>query len=139
MNWTILYNTANNGFVALTDAYSDPPPSGIAAKTVGAEKPDLDLYTWDPSSLTLVPRVPARIVFKYVFILRFTDSERRAFFSFPMDSSKTETQRKNVSAFMWYLLYLDMINLDDQSIVDGVNYLETVGILAAGRAAQILG
>lgn len=139
MTWTILYATTTGSFIALTDNCVDPLPAGIGAKTVGLDKPDLCLYTWDPATLSLVQRVPARIIYKYLFIQRFTNTERIAFFSFYLDSTKTEVQRKNVFAFEQYLVYLDTINLDDESIVQGTNYLETVGILAAGRAAQILG
>lgn len=34
--------------------------------------------------------------------------------------------------------FLDSINLDDASIIAGVNYLETAAVLASGRAAQII-
>lgn len=73
-----------------------------------------------------------------MFITRFTDAERRLLFGFSLDSTKTETQRKLVHAFVTYLTFLDSIHLDDGSIVAGVNYLETAGVLLAGRAAQIL-
>jgi hypothetical protein len=73
-----------------------------------------------------------------VFIQRFTNAERILFFSYYLDSTKSEAQRKNVFAFEQYLVYLDIINLDDASIVAGTQYLETVAVLAAGRAAQIL-
>ena len=98
----------------------------------------MDNFQWDPSTRALVPRTPQRFLPKWFFIQRFTDSERKAFFGFPLDSTKTEAQRKIISALMWYLLYLDTINLDDTSLVAGVQYLETIGVLATGRAAQIL-
>jgi hypothetical protein len=137
MTWKILYTTTNGAFMALTDNAVDPLPATLAAKSYGS-KPDLDAYTWDPSTLGLVPRTPQRLISKYVFIQRFTDAERRVLFGFSLDSTKTETQRKNVFAFERYLDFLDMISLDDTSITAGMAYLETVAILAAGRAAQIL-
>lgn len=136
--YAILYNTATGAFLALTDNHVDPLPTGYSAKSIGAIKPDLDAYAWDPSTLGLVPRTPQRLISKVVFIQRFTNAERIAFFSFYLDSTKGEAQRKNVFALEQYLVYLDVINLDDASIVSGMQYLETVGILAAGRAAQIL-
>ncbi len=138
MTWRILYSIANGTFVALTDNMVDPPPSGYATKSVGNERPDLDKYQWDPSTLGLVPRAPSRLISKYFFIQRFTDTERRELFGFSLNSTKTEAQRMRVAAFVWYLTFLDTINLDDTSIVTGMNYLETVAVLAAGRAAQIL-
>lgn len=136
--YSILYQTSSGAFVALTDRTVDPLPTGLSARSVGTDKPDLDQYQWDPASLGLVPRTPQRLVSKYVFIQRFTDAERRVLFGFSLDSTKSEAQRKLVAAFVWYLTFLDTINLDDGSIVAGVNYLETATVLAAGRAAQIL-
>lgn len=138
MTWKILYATTGGAFLALTDNHLDPLPAGYSAKSVGTVKPDLDAYQWDPSTLGLVPRTPQRLISKYVFIQRFTDAERRVLFGFSLDSTKTEAQRKLVTAFVWYLTFLDSINLDDASIVAGVQYLETIGVLTAGRAAQIL-
>ena len=138
MTYAIIYNSGTGAFFALTDRHVDPLPVGYAAKSMGTEKPDLDAYAWDAATLGLVPCTPQRLVSKYVFIQRFTDAERRSLFSFSLDSTKTETQRKNVFAFERYLDFLDIINLDDTSIVAGMTYLETVAILAPGRAAQIL-
>ncbi len=136
--YSILYTTATGAFVALTDHRVDPLPAGLSAKSVGTMKPDLDAYQWDPATLGLVPRTPQRLISKYLFIQRFTDAERRDLFGFSLDSTKTEAQRKRVAAFVWYLDFLDVINLDDASLVAGMQYLETVAVLAAGRAAQIL-
>lgn len=137
--YSILYNTATGAFLALTDRAVDPLPAGYAAKSVGTDKPDLDKYQWDPASLGLVPRTPQRIVSKLVFITRFTDTERRDLFGFSLyATAKTEAQRMRVAAFVWYLTFLDMVNLDDTSITAGMSYLETVAVLAPGRAAQIL-
>lgn len=136
--YAILYNTATGAFLALTERAVDPLPVGYAAKSVGADKPDLDKYQWDPATLGLVPRTPQRIVSKLVFITRFTDAERRDLFGFSLNSSKTEVQRMRVAAFVWYLTFLDMVNLDDTSLAAGMQYLETAAVLAAGRAAQIL-
>lgn len=137
MYW-VLYATSSGAFVALTDNAVDPLPAGLAAKSFGV-KPDLDAYAWDPATLGLVPRTPQRIVSKLVFITRFTDTERRDLFGFSLyATAKTEAQRMRVAAFVWYLTFLDMVNLDDTSITAGMNYLETVAVLAPGRAAQIL-
>ena len=138
MTWKIIYTTATGAFFALTDNAIDPLPAGYAAKSIGNAKPDLDAYQWDASTLGLVPRTPARLVSKYVFIQRFTDAERRLLFGFSLDSTKTEAQRRLVHAFVQYLTFLDTINLDDTSISTSMQYLETAGVLAAGRAAQIL-
>lgn len=138
MTWVIIHNATTGDFLALTDHVADPLPAGLAARSVGAEKPDMAKYQWDAATRGIVPRTPMRFVSKYVFIQRFTDAERRVLFGFSLDSTKTEAQRKLVVAIVWYLTFLDTINLDDASIAAGMAYLETVGVLAAGRAAQIL-
>jgi len=138
MTWKVIYQVAGGAFVALTDNVVDPLPAGFAARAVGSAKPDLAAYQWDPSTLGLVPRAPARLVSKYYFIQMFTDTERRALFGFSLDTTKTEAQRMRVAGFVWYLTFLDTVNLDDPSVSSGVAYLETVGILAANRAAQVL-
>lgn len=134
----ILYSVANGAFLALATSAVDPLPAGFAAKSIGTDKPDLDKYQWDPATLGLVSRSPQRIVSKLVFITRFTDAERRDLFGFSLNSSKTEVQRMRVAAFVWYLTFLDMVNLDDTSLAAGMQYLETAAVLAVGRAAQIL-
>lgn len=136
--YSIIYQTGNGVFVALSENHIDPLPSGLSAKSVGELQPDMSAYQWDPSTFGLVPRTPQRIVSKLTFIQRFTDAERRALFGFSLDSSKTETQRKLVFAFERYLDFLDMINLDDTSVASGMLYLETVGVLTSGRSGQIL-
>lgn len=137
-NWWAIFETATGKLVAITQEYREPLLAGLSSVSIGLEAPDMDTYQWDQSSHALVPRTPQRLLPKWYFIQRFTDTERRAFFGFPLDSTKIEAQRKIVSALMWYLLYLDTINLDDTSLAAGIEYLETVGILATGRAAQIL-
>lgn len=134
----ILYTASNGAFLALATSVSDPLPAGISAKSVGTDKPDLDKYQWDPATLGLVPRTPARMISKYIFIQRFTDIERRDLFGFSLNTTKTEAQRMRVAAFVWYLTFLDAVNLDDTSLTSGMSYLETVAVLAPGRAAQIL-
>lgn len=138
MTWKIIHNTTTGDFLALTDHAVDPLPAGYAARSVGVEKPDMDKYQWDAATRGLVPRTPMRFVSKYVFIQRFTDAERRDLFGFSLNTTKTEAQRMRVAAFVWYLTFLDTVNLDDTSVTAGVNYLETVAVIAAGRSAQIL-
>lgn len=138
MFYYAIYQTSNGALVAIATEVSSALPSGLSFRFLGAEAPDLDKYQWDASTLGLVPRAPARLLAKHLFIARFSDNEQREFFGFQLDSTRSDTQRKRVAAFIWLLTFLDIINLDAGNVQAGVNYLETVGILSAGRAAQIL-
>ena len=102
-----------------------------------ADKPRDD-QVWDEATLGFksAPR-PTRLR-KADFIQRFTLAERRELFGFAHGNTYTAAQQKNLAAFMRYLDFLDQIDLQDAAIVQGVGYLETVGILAAGRAAEVL-
>lgn len=137
MTWKALYNTQTGELIACGTTIADPPPAGTATRTLGAE-PDFQNYQWDQVTRGMVPRTPQRIINRVLLIERLTDQEQRDFLGFVQDSTKTEAQRKRVQAFYGLLLLLDTINLDAGNIVSGVQYLETVGVLSVGRAAQIL-
>ncbi|MDO8706433.1 MAG: hypothetical protein Q7J84_15950 [Sulfuricaulis sp.] len=78
------------------------------------------------------------VVAKYIFIQRLTVAERKALFNFDRGSSLSVAQQQNVQAFMRYLDFLDAVDLTDSAITLGVNYLETVALIGAGRAALVL-
>ena len=85
---------------------------------------------WDESPApfpTLTPRV---------FWRRFTVAEREALQN--ILATGTQNQKNKLNAFRDYVATGGMVELLDDYIIASVNTLETVGILAAGRAAQIL-
>lgn len=137
MNYWAIYNTANGALVAIA-THLGALPTGQAARSLGESAPDLDRWQWDASTLALVPRQPARIIPTWMLIDRLSDQEQRDFLGFQYKSAKPEAQREVVSAFKEFLQMRDMVNLDATNIVAGIQYLETVGVLQAGRAAVIL-
>lgn len=86
-----------------------------------------------PGQFREVPELPQRIVqlTKLEFLNRFTDEEL---------ANILETAKTNSLIAVWIkkLELAGDIRLDDQRTIDGVGGLEQLGILAAGRAAQIL-
>jgi len=82
--------------------------------------------------------VPNRVISKTIFINRFSQAELKEMFGFKIGADYTLTQQKNISSFMRFLDFLDDIDLDNTMIQNGVNYLETIGILQAGGAALVL-
>jgi hypothetical protein len=70
------------------------------------------------------------------FWRRFTVAEREALQN--ILATGTQTQKNKLSAFRDYLTTGGNVELNDDYIIASVNLMETAGILASGRAAQIL-
>ena len=136
MAYYAIYVTATGELKSQGSIVADPLPSGLTA--VDIVNPPADDTMWDAASRSFVPRPAPRIIRKVDFIQRFTLAERKELFGFTVGSTYTPSQQKNLAAFMRYLDFLDVIPLDDVGIQQGVNYLETVSVIAAGRAAQVL-
>lgn len=120
---------------------ADPLPAGLALKDLGAVDPQQppagSRYEWNAATLVFdlialgkLPITPLE------FWQRFTTAEREAVVA--MARTGTETQKNKISAFKEYVVYGDQVDLDDQNIIDGVNLMESVGLIAAGRAAEVL-
>lgn len=65
------------------------------------------------------------------FIRRFTKAERK-------DIRRAAKQDEDLDDFLYLLQMAESVRLDNQDTIDGVNALEQAGIIAAGRAAEIL-
>jgi len=90
---------------------------------------------WNESTLDFDPAPVKRMVTKLEFMERFTDTELEAITSM----SKKDTGVGNkVSVFMKKLDLADQIDLDDARLQAGVNGMESLGLIGAGRAAVIL-
>lgn len=86
-------------------------------------------FAWSPGDV----HVPApRLLTHEQFIRRFTEAEWQAM---------TDAARGNTAMDAWMRRFAlaTAINLDDPATAAGVQALEIAGILAAGRAAEILG
>jgi hypothetical protein len=70
------------------------------------------------------------------FWRRFTQPEREALQN--ILSTGTQNQKNKLNAFRDYILIGGNVELDDDYIVASVTMMETVGVIGAGRAAQIL-
>lgn len=114
-------------------------PLGLDASM--AYKSFIDGYeigkSWNTTTLDF-DLVSIRVITKTDFINRFTQAELKEMFGFRIGTTYTDSQQKNISSFMRFLDFNDEIDLDNTMINNGVNYLETVGILGAGRAAEAL-
>lgn len=134
----VVYEIATGRDISRTDSpalIADPLPAGFASKQVADPASGL---VWSTALLDFVAAPGPRRIGKAVFIQRFTIAERKELFGFAHGTTYTAAQQKNLASFMRYLDFLDVIDLDDTALQAGVNYLTTVSILAAGRAAQVL-
>lgn len=116
--------------------FQEPPgllPNQYARWTDGAWEitldppPSMQLRDMRPLVLSLAPRD---------FWRRFTTAEREALQN--ILATGTQVQKNKLNAFRDYVLTGGNVELIDDYIIASVNAMETAGILASGRAAQIL-
>ena len=90
-------------------------------------------YRWkhDPTTGTFSPPVPQDInpITSKDFYLRLTGPEREAFIV---------SADSKVKQFAYWLTLSGDVDLTEAKIITATNYLESSGIIGAGRAAQIL-
>ena len=125
MTYYILY-TQELELVGLT--INDPIAlPGVSIKQVNDPVPDLNKSVWDSNTQSFV-HTTAQLT-RLEFLTRFTASERIAI------RASTDPI---VIDFMELLNLATYIDLGDQNTIDGVNYLASQNLIAAGRVAEIL-
>lgn len=92
---------------------------------------DLSKFEWDKGGLTFKLKNTARIITKLSYLRRFTSQERVTIRA----AAKTEPVLED---YMALLELSEEVNLDDPDTIAAVNMLEMAGLIAAGRAAEIL-
>lgn len=73
----------------------------------------------------------SRILTRLAFMRRFTDTELATIYA-------AEEQSVQIKVWLDKFRMAEEISLDDPEIIAGVNALEQMGILAVGRAAEVL-
>jgi hypothetical protein len=128
--WYAVYDIATGALVSVGTVIADPLPSGMASQMLAAEPTGLH---WNATTLAF--ESPASTLpdswTVYTFLKRLTSAERIAIRTL----AKTD------------VIAEDFMNLLDQSgdvirsnpdVLAGLNYLVSVGKLAAGRPSEIL-
>jgi hypothetical protein len=92
-------------------------------------------WLYDGSMFTAPPDpapTPVRTLTKLQYMNRFTDGELASIYT---------AAKSNVAVEIWLEKFklASEVNLDDASTVAGLQAMEAVGLLASGRAAEILG
>lgn len=126
----LAYSTINNSLVALSDR-DIPTRELIVVETRDGDIPDLNKWAWNPSVLDWHERTDGRLLASIDFMQRFADAELVAIYT---------AARQVVAIEVWLEKFrtVDVVNLDSAATIDGVQALEAAGLLAAGRAAEIL-
>lgn len=103
----------------------------LMVKTFDMPMPDMTKWEWDRGGLSFKPKSQERHLTKLQYLRRFTSMERVTI----RQAAKAEPALED------YLAMLELaedISLDDADTVAAVNMLELAGLIAPGRAAEIL-
>lgn len=87
------------------------------------------VYDFETQQFSAPPITYNNPITSKAFYLRMTGAERESFIS---------SIDPKVKQFAYWLGLSGDVNLIDQKVVAGTNYLETIGIIGVGRAAVIL-
>lgn len=79
-----------------------------------------------------------RVVTKLAFRRKFPMAERIAFDNFAANTNLTDEQKATLQTIAKDFELAGEIDMDDPDTASGLAYLESCGIIAAGRAAEIL-
>lgn len=79
-----------------------------------------------------------RVLTKYQFRKLFTFSERIAIDNFAMNPNLSVQNKAVLSTIMKDLEVSGAVELDNPDVAQGIGFLEQVGLIGAGRAAQII-
>jgi hypothetical protein len=113
----------------------DKPPEVFGGRWIEATPEVEPGWRWDGTQWS-EPTTAVRSLSPLQFLRRFTATEREALED--ITATGTAAQRKKLNAFRFYIQTGGYVELDDDYIIASVTAMETVGVLAAGRAAQIL-
>lgn len=113
-------------------AYTYPPVEGQPYPNYTGVAWVTANYSTPPPPEVIIPPRPTLTM--KTFLRRFTAAEREALYDIRQNG--TATQKKKLGAFMEYIM--DGVETDDEYVVTIVNLMETAGVIAAGRAAEIL-
>lgn len=126
------YNALTRQLLAIADTELPTPEDGSCTEFPGVSALELQSnYTWDENSVTFVYRPNGRLISKLDYMNRFTDAELAQIYT----AAKT-----TVAIEIWLDKFklAESIYLDDPRTISGVQTMELVGLIAPGRAAEIL-
>jgi hypothetical protein len=133
MTWFAVWKTVGGDLVSVGTEVGSLPP-GLSVTDMGEQQPS---GVWNNVTHTFDPEVTLKAVLTLkAFAQRFTVAEREALFD--MQQNGTAAQKKKLGSFKDYLQSCQGADLNDAYIQASVALMESAGVVAAGRAAQIL-
>ena len=130
----MIYAIYNSQSGALIDVVEAPPAVPEAPLSIRQQDIELDYgrYVWDAPGALFIERPHTRNLTKRQYLGLFTGEERVAI----RGAAKVSLL---IEDYLALLNVSDFICLDDPDTLAGVNALEAAGLIATGRAAEILG
>lgn len=125
MTYTVLYN--DNGLIGITNEEVQSIP-GVSYLVVNSALPDLNVSKWDNELLQFTGSVTQ--LTKREFLSRFSLPERSAI--------RTSTD-DIVMDLMFLLDAATYVDLTDESLIQGVQYLSLINLIQTHRVQEILG
>ena len=126
-----LCNVETGALIQISEQPIDPVGHPLMVKTFDVPMPDLTKQEWDKAGLRFTNKPGNRTMTKLDYLRRFTGDERVAIRAAAKQSPVLED----------YLALLELsldVSLDDPDTVQAVGMLEQIGLIAPGRAAEIL-
>lgn len=124
-----IYNTATNALLGVSEAAIEPE-IGQSVRTLPRDLPDFAVEYWNPAILLFQTKEGAQLS-KKEFFRRWTPQEYAA--------AKALAAANGQVDYYWQLFILsDYISVSDPDTVTGVQFFESVGVMAQGRATEIL-
>ncbi len=124
------YSTVSNELLEISDFPLSPGDNEACSEVTGLTRVQLEQYAWDPVSCYFLDSQRRRIT-KREFLKKFTPQEYATI--------KGATIANDVVDYYWQLFMVaDYIDLNDTDVITGIGALEQMGLLASGRAAEIL-
>lgn len=132
MSYYITYNPAmGNALVGVTELSPENVPDGMLVKGRSGPMPDMVRMAYNPAVLDFCTKTDA-VLTKREFIKKFTAAEYAGI--------KAAAAVNATLDYYWQMFMLaEDVTLSDPDTIAGVTMLEQFGLLAAGRAAEILG
>ena len=127
----VTYHADSGALISVTDT---PPVADPTTCTRAISADSVELHTWDVNTRQFRDEAgvaAARTLTGLQYMTRFTQAELETIYGLA---------DVNLSVRVWVKMFerADVVDLDDARTVTGLQRLEAAGILAAGRAAEIL-
>jgi len=130
MTYYILANHFDGELIQASSEFLEQAPGQLLIVREG-QIPDLDRYAWHPGSLAFIEKDLSRFPTKLQFISKLKQEELVAIYQL----SKTDT---NVEVWLDKFRLAEDMWLDSPDLQATLPLFELIGVLAPGRATEIL-